>query len=195
MVFVLKGIIKQRLWVFNYSFNIKFKNMKKIIILLSVIGIITLQACEGPMGPPGLDGEDGVNIVAEVFEVEASFSSDGNFGFLDPYGFDILESDKVLVYKLSGVEEERDVWRLLPQTIYLPQGIFSYNYDFTTTNYSVFLEGNFDLNDLASEWTDNQIFRVLIVPADFVESRVNFTDHEAMLKLLGIDEESIQRKN
>ncbi|MEX2592151.1 MAG: hypothetical protein WD426_05210 [Anditalea sp.] len=172
--------------------------MKKIIALFLVIGTITFQACEGPMGPPGLDGQDGeggVNIVGEVFEVEADFTASGNFGFLDPYGFDILDSDKVLVYKLFGVEEERDVWRLLPQTIYLPQGIFSYNYDFTTINYSVFLEGNFDLNTLGSEWTDNQIFRVLIVPADFSESRIDYSDHEAMLRMLKIDEDNIQRKN
>lgn len=172
--------------------------MKKIITLLLVVGTITFQACEGPMGPPGLDGqdgEDGVNIVGEVFEVEADFTPEGNFGFVDPYGFDILESDKVLVYILFDVEEDRDVWRLLPQTIYLSQGIFSYNYDFTTVDYSVFLEGNFDLNTLGSEWTDNQVFRVLIVPADRIDTRVDYSDHEAMLKMLEIDEESIQRKN
>lgn len=171
--------------------------MKKIIALFLIIAAVSFQACEGPMGPPGIDGQDGqdgVNIVAEVFEVEADFTATGNFGFVDPYGFEILPSDKVLVYKLFGQDEERDVWRLLPQTIYLPQGIFSYNFDFTTLNYSVFLEGNFDLNTLAPEWTDGQIFRVVIVPADFIDSRIDYSNYEGMAALLDIDESQIQRK-
>lgn len=172
--------------------------MKKILGGLLVIAAIAIQSCEGPMGPPGLDGQDGQdgdNIVGEVFEVEADFTSTGNFGFLDPFGFDIFDSDKVLIYMWTGVDgEDRDVWRLLPQTVYLPQGIFSYNYDFTTVNYSVFLEGNFDLNTLEPVWTDNQIFRVLIVPAARIDARIDYSDHDAMLKLMNIDETSITRK-
>ena len=171
--------------------------MKKILTLFLIIGVLIMQACEGPMGPPGMDGQDGMdgqNIVGEVFEVQADFTPEGNFGFVDPYGFDILDSDKVLVYMLFGEEEGRDVWRLLPQTIYVEQGIFSYNYDFTSTDYSVFMEGNFDLNQLGPEWTDGQIFRVLIVPADRIDTRMDYSDHEAMLRLLNINENSIQIK-
>lgn len=174
--------------------------MKKIFLVLSVIGALILNGCEGPMGPmgpPGMDGEDGVYIVGEVFEDEGNFSQAGNFGFMYPYGFEILESDKVLVYALFGEEEGRDVWRLLPQTVYVPQGIFTYNYDFTTTNYSVFLEGNFDLNLLGPEWRENQVFRVLIVPADRIDlnTRMDYSDHDAMLKLLDIDPDDILRRN
>ncbi len=168
--------------------------MKKLFVVLIVIGTFVLQACEGPMGPQGLDGEDGVNIVGKVFEVETDFTAAGNFGFVDTYDFDLLESDKVLIYVHYGVEEERDIWRLLPQTVYLPGGIFTYNYDFTFTNYSVFLEGNLDLNTLGPEWTENQIFRVLIVPADRIDTRMDYSDHDAMLKLLNIDPNNILRK-
>ena len=165
--------------------------------MMLVIGAITFQACEGPMGPPGLDGQDAVNIVGEVFEVEADFNSQGNFGFVDPYGFDILESDKVLIYMLSGTDDEsRDIWRLLPQNYYVQQGIFTYNYDFTLTNYSVFLESNFDLNTLTPEYTDNQVFRVLIIPADRidVEARIDYSDHDAVLGMLNVNENTIPRR-
>src|SRR5690554_6422795 len=177
--------------------NKKDKHMKKILAGLLVIAAVAIQSCEGPMGAPGLDGrdgQDGHNFLGEVFEVEADFTSSGNFGFLDPFGFEIEESDKVLIYILSGSHQDKDLWRLLPQTVYLPQGIFSYNYDFTNVNYSVFLEGNFDLNTLEPIWTDNQIFRVLIVPADRIDTRMDYSDHDAMLKFLDIDERSIVRK-
>jgi hypothetical protein len=171
--------------------------MKRILATLLVVGTITFQACEGPVGPPGMDGQDGVNIVGEVFEVEADFTSVGNFGFVDPYGFDILESDKVMVYRLSGIDgEDRDIWRLLPQTFYVQQGIFTYNFDFTYTNYSVFIDSNFDLNTLTPEYTEDQIFRVLIIPADRidVEARIDYSDHDAVLRMLNVNENTIPRR-
>lgn len=172
--------------------------MKKIFVVLFAVSALFLHGCDGPMGPmgpPGLDGEDGVNIVGEVFEVEADFTQEGNFGFTDSYGFDILESDKVLIYTLTGVDEDRDLWRLLPQTVFVDQGIFAYNYDFSTIDYSVFLEGDFDLNLLGPEFTDNQVFRVLIVPADRIDLRMDYSDHEAMLKRMDIDPSNIKRKH
>jgi hypothetical protein len=156
------------------------KNIKNILVLnfcLLGIGLIFLMSCEGPMGPPGLDGidgqdgQDGIYIVGEVFEVQVNFNAQNNFSIFDEYGFDILPSDKILMYRLDGVDDVRDIWRILPQMVFHPNGIFNYTFDFTLRDYSVFLEGNFDLNILGPEWTNDQVFRVLIVPADFINAR------------------------
>jgi hypothetical protein len=176
------------------------KNKNNRLVLnycLLGIGLISILSCEGPMGPPGLDGidgQDGVYIVGEVFEVQVNFNAQNNFRIFDEYGFDILPSDKILMYRLDGVDDVRDIWRILPQMVFHPNGIFNYTFDFTLRDYSVFLEANFDLNILGQEWTRDQVFRVLIVPADFINARMDFSDHERMLKWLGIDPSKIKRR-
>jgi hypothetical protein len=176
------------------------KNKNNRLVLnycLLGIGLISILSCEGPMGPPGLDGidgQDGVYIVGEVFEVQVNFNAQNNFRIFDEYGFDILPSDKILMYRLDGVDDVRDIWRILPQMVIHPNGIFNYTFDFTLRDYSVFLEGNFDLNILGQEWTRDQVFRVLIVPADFINARMDFSDHEGMLKWMGIDPSKIKRR-
>jgi hypothetical protein len=176
------------------------KNKNNRLVLnycLLGIGLISILSCEGPMGPPGLDGidgQDGVYIVGEVFEVQVNFNAQNNFRIFDEYGFDILPSDKILMYRLDGVDDVRDIWRILPQMVFHPNGIFNYTFDFTLRDYSVFLEANFDLNILGQEWTRDQVFRVLIVPADFINARMDFSDHERMLKWLEIDPSKIKRR-
>lgn len=173
-------------------------NFKKGIYKLGVLSftLLTVMSCEGPVGPPGLpgsDGLDGIVILGEVFELEANFNAQGNFGVLGQYGFEIEESDKVLIYHLDGVEDNRDIWRLLPRTVFHPNGIFNYAYDFSTVDFSIFLEGNFDLTTLEPAFLQEQFFRVLIIPADFIGGRIDVSDHAAMLRMLNVDPADIPR--
>lgn len=148
----------------------------------------------GPEGPPGSPGQDGVAIVGEVFEIIGDFTQDGNFGLSGGYGFDILESDKVLIYRLADLDPEgNDIWKLIPQVVFHQNGIFTYDYDFTFYDYSIYMSGEFDLNSLEAGFTDDQVFRVLIVPADRIDLRMDFSDHYGVLKMLKVDEEDIQR--
>lgn len=162
-----------------------------------VVGLFLILSCEGPVGPPGPPGADGLDaeyIVGEVFEITGTFNAQGNFGIFDEFGFEILESDKVLVYRLDGVDGDLDIWRLLPQIVFVRDvGIFTYSFDFTQIDYSVFMEGDFDLTTLGPEWTNDQIFRVLIIPADFINARMDFSDHDAMIRMMGIDTDDIPR--
>ena len=41
-----------------------------------------------------------------------------------------------------------------------------------------FLDGNFNLNTLGSEWTQNQIFRIAVVPAEFGDASLSMEDIE-----------------
>ena len=59
--------------------------------------------------------------------------------------------------------------RLLPQTTYLDDGILVYNYDFSQDDVRVFLDGTTNFNTLDSSFTQNQLFRVVVVPADNVD--------------------------
>jgi hypothetical protein len=171
------------------------KGLSVIKVVLVFFTTLVYWSCEGPIGPEGPQGADGINIVAEVFEIEGDFTQAGNFGIRGEYGFNILESDKVLIYRLAELDQDgNDVWRLLPQVVFHTNGIFTYDYDFTFYDYSIFMDGDFNLNTLASGFTDAQIFRVLIVPADRIDLRVDYSNHKAVLEMLDIDEKDIQRR-
>ncbi|MCH7401041.1 hypothetical protein ACFOUP_01955 [Belliella kenyensis] len=178
--------------------------MKNFIKGVLAFGMIAMFACEGPMGPPGspgLPGADGVTIVGQVFETDfINFNSNNNFstGFRD-FPYTIEETDKVLVYALWRIEDNVDVWRLLPQMNieFSELGIFFYNYEFTMFDYNIFMEGNFNLSQLPSEYRDNQIFRVVILPVDPMgaNARIDYSDFDGVMKLLDKTEEDIIKLN
>jgi len=164
-------------------------------IVLVFVAALVMWSCEGPAGSEGPSGADGINIVGEVFEVEGDFTQAGNFGIRGEYGFDILESDKVLIYRLGGLDEDgNDIWRLMPQVVFHDNGIFTYDFDFTLYDYSIFMNGDFNLNSLEADYTDSQVFRVLILPADRIDLRMDYSNHNAVLELMGVNETDIQRR-
>lgn len=168
--------------------------MKKLYAACFILGIIFLQGCEGPAGPQGPPGQDGEVIASSAFELEGvSFNSGNDYSIVEEYGFEVLPSDVVLVYILWETDGN-EIWRLLPQTVFLDGGILQYNYDFTLVDVSVFLDGTIDFSILDSEWTTGQILRFVVVPADFVDARMDFSDYEAVTRMLGLEEEDFQRR-
>nr|WP_321225737.1 hypothetical protein [uncultured Psychroserpens sp.] len=139
--------------------------MKKILTLL-FISTFLFTACEGEQGPPGFDG--GL-IVSSAFEISVDFTQANNYEFFEDYGFQVYPSDVTLVYILWDTQNGQDIWRLLPQTVEFIDGNLTYNYDFTQTDVHFFLDGTTNFNLLGSEWTQNQVFRVVVVPADNVD--------------------------
>jgi hypothetical protein len=171
-------------------------NLLSMKMYLVLVTALILVSCEGPVGPTGPAGTDGVNIVGEVFEIEGDFNQAGNFGVSGDYGFDILESDKVLIYRLAGLDQDgNDIWKLIPEVVFHSNGIFTYDYDFTFYDYAIYMNGEFDLNTLEAAYTDSQIFRVLIVPADRIDVRMDYSNHEAVLEMLGVKEKDIARRS
>lgn len=172
--------------------------MKNIFIpFLLLIGLM-IQACEGPIGregPMGPQGPPGVTVEADVFEIEGTFAAQTDWRveviFGDFVQADIGE-DKILVYHLWE-EGNIDIWRMLPQTIFMEQGIFQYNYDFTFEDLIIFLEGNFDLNTLEPIWTNNQIFRVVVIPTRLLNQRMDYSNYEEVIKYYNLDDTDIPR--
>ena len=184
--------------------------MKSTLLFLSAFLSLIFVSCEGPAGPPGfdgldgrdgLDGLDGVNILGQVLEIEGDFNAGNDYTLFYefPQTVEVFESDVVLVYILwdqteDGNGEAVDIWRLLPQTRILDEGLLQYNFDHTFLDVSVFLESDFDLGILPAGDTENQVFRIAVMPADFNSSaKLNTSNIDVVMSTLNVKEEDIKR--
>jgi hypothetical protein len=169
--------------------------MKKIMMLLAVIGMFGFQGCTGPEGPPGMPGQDGQDgLIADVIEITGvSFTTSNNFSILKTFNTPIYSSDMVLVYRLSGIDNGTDVWKLLPETYFFDDGTRNFNYDFDFTKYdvSIFMSGN-DLQSVTDLFRINQIFRIVVIPAALINS-VDKNNYNSVVSALNINESQIQK--
>lgn len=166
--------------------------MKKITMILAFIGMIGLQSCTVNENDDRVDND----TISEVIEVTTSFSAANNFNRLITINPPIYSSDMILVYHLYDVDNGTDIWRLMPQTYYFDGGgELDYNFDFTRYDVSIFMDANFDMNTLSSAWTQNQTFRIVIIPGYFgkASSKVDFNDYDATLKAYNIDPLKIRK--
>jgi len=181
--------------------------MKKISLLLGIFIAVFFISCEGPAGPPGfdgrdgLDGEDGINILGQVIDIEGSFTSGNDYSIVYefPQSIEVFETDVILVYILweqvaNGNNAPIDIWRLLPQTRLLDQGTLIYNYDHTFLDVRVFLEADFNLGTLAGGDTQNQVFRIAVLPAEkLAGAKMDRSNIQAVMSTLGVSEKDVQR--
>jgi hypothetical protein len=166
--------------------------MKKFALLLLLVPSVLFTACEGDQGPPGVDG---VNILGTVFEVSANFNINNDFrNFFDyPANTEVFDSDVVFVYLLEETTSDGlDVWSLMPQTFFTNEGTLVYNFDYTPVDVSVYLYADYDLILAGPEFTNNQIMRVAVLPADFAEN-IDIFDIEAVMGALSLTTDSIER--
>lgn len=167
--------------------------MKRILSFISVFALL-LTACEGdpgPPGPPGLNGENGVNFVGQSFERTLNFTSANDYAetIEVPTSIELLESDMVLVYRLIDEVDGYDVWKMLPETIYIETGEeFQYNFEHNFDFVTIFIDApsTFDFSTLLDQERLNQVFRVVILPVDFINSNdielSNYNDVARYLK-------------
>ena len=168
--------------------------MKNInLLILALFGMFVFQACEGPEGPQGLPGEPGINILGTTYEAEIDFTSENDYVDLIPFPTPLIESDVILVYRLAGVNNGKDIWTMLPQNLFFQEGVLTYNFDFTFEDFSIFLDGPIDYSMLAPQWTNGQIFRIVVVPSDFPDARIDYSDYEGTMNLLNISEDDFVR--
>jgi hypothetical protein len=178
-----------------------------LVILFASLGFI---ACEGPAGPPGppgfdgingADGADGATALSQVLEIEVDFNAANDYAALYefPNSVEVFEADLVLVYLLwetidGNDGQPVDVWRLLPQTRILDQGLLQYNYDHTFLDVNLFLEADFDLGTLPDGDTQDQVFRIAIVPGEFAQSgKMDRSNLAEVMKKIGVTEETVTR--
>ena len=187
--------------------------MKKTTLLLGTFLALFIMACEGPTGPPGFDGIDGAQgpagedgIQGQVFEIDGvDFGYDAgsnlhsaiiNFG--DNTNFEVFESDAVLVYRFDGEIELDDgsfanAWSLIPQNFFVPEGTIQYTSAHNFIDVEIFIDGNFNLSNLSADFTQNQFFRVVFVPSNFLTSKTDKSNLGSVMSSLGITEEDVQK--
>lgn len=140
--------------------------MKLISYLILTFAALFVMSCEGDPGP---QGPPGGLLVSSAFEIEIDFNASNGYSDVEAYGFNVFPSDVTLVYILWDTVNGQDIWRLLPQTVEFTNGTLIYNFDFTQSDVSFFLDGTVNLDTLGPEWTQNQVFRVVVVPADNID--------------------------
>ena len=162
--------------------------MKRILLMLAISVTFLFQGCTK-------NEEIKADLLAEVFEVTASFTAANNYSKLITLNPPIYNSDMVLVYRLFDVINGQSVWRQLPQAVYLIQGELDYNFDFTKNDINIFLESNFNLNTLGTAWAQNQVFRVVIIPGYLSNKNtkaIDFNDYNAVVKGFNIKESQVK---
>lgn len=122
----------------------------------------------------------------EVFEVVTNFNATNNFSRLVPFNPPLFTSDVVLVYIQWDQFNGNPVWRLVPQTVQLPLGDIQYNFDYTRFDANIFMSSaDINLNTLGTEWTNNQRFRIVILPGFFVQQmRLDYSNYNDVISKL-----------
>ncbi|APG59386.1 hypothetical protein [Christiangramia salexigens] len=171
--------------------------MKKLLSLIVLTSVFFVSCSDGDPGPQGPPGQDGVNIVGQTFEATVDLTSPEYSVFIEiPNSIEVLDSDVILTYLLEGQDEQSgaDIWSPLPQTFYLDNGQVQYNYNHTSFDVNVYLHGNIDLDDLGPAFTDDQTFRMVVVPSDFaLNSGVDVSSYQSVKAALDLKEKDVKK--
>lgn len=180
----------------------KFGQFKLLIIAF----LAFFSACEGPEGPPGPVGKQGPQglpgpeglpgeeaIVFDDYEAVDFVAPAYSFRLNFP-DYEALASDAVFVYAYWYTDDEGyEVWRLLPQTAFVGEGLVTYNYEHSARYVNIFLEHSANLTgaDLGPDELEEWYFRIVIVPGQFDAGArkscpVDFSDYKAVSKFYNL---------
>lgn len=177
--------------------------MKRILGLIAVLAL-AFQACEGPMGPQGPQGpqgdqgqqgpqgQPGDSFIGIAYEVTLDFTEENDYFELLEFPEPLVESDIVLVFLKVDTFNDLKVWRMLPQMYFFEEGFLKYNYDFSLEDVALYLETNFNPEVLDDSWKRDVEFRIVILPVDFANGRLDLTDMDEVLKMMGIQEKDFK---
>lgn len=161
--------------------------MKKLLLLIPAI-LLFFNSCTtvGPPGPPGPPGQDG--LLAQIFEANVTFSSQNDYQQLIefPGNIKVYDTDIVMAYILTGVDNGVDIWEPLPQTLYFNDGSLLYGYNHTFADIVFFLDGTVNLYTLDPEFTNDIVFRIAIIPADFAKT-FDINNYNEVIRNLATD--------
>jgi len=159
--------------------------MKKIFALLFLSTLVFTSCVD--------DDDVDFDTIGQTFEFTTTFNPGNEFGHRFFFNENIFDSDVVLVYRLEDVDNGLDVWEPLPTaTIFLEDGsggeiTVLYRFNFTSGDVDVLLESS-DLGLVPANLTDNQTFRIVVVPASFAENtEINLQDFNAVQSALNLE--------
>lgn len=170
--------------------------MKKITLVLAFIGMITLSRCTvNEIVDKDIQDND---TVAEVFELRnVNFGSLNNFNYeiYKPLNPNILSSDQILIYRMSGtINSSTPIWQLIPRTIYFSNGDeLDYDFDFSRIDFTISASGTYALN-LRPEYINNQTFRIVIIPGYF-SGKMDYSNINNVMEMIGKTEVDVKMMN
>ena len=113
-------------------------------------------------------------MIGQGFEVQASFTESNDYSqiFEFPAGIEVFSTDIVMAYLLWDVDPNtgNDIWQQLPVSVFFSDGELQYAFDHTLADIKLFLTGDTDLSTVSNDFTQDQIFRVVILPVEYVQS-------------------------
>lgn len=151
-----------------------YKQIMKKIFSLLFVSVFLLTSCV-------VEDDDNNDVdfdtIGQTLEFTTNFTSANGFSDRFVFNENIFDSDVVLVFRLEEVSSGLDVWEPLPTASFFfindttgaIEGFLNYRFNFTIGDVDVIL--NSDAPQLAGpEFTNNQTFRVVVVPADFAQN-------------------------
>ncbi|WP_309641705.1 hypothetical protein [Flavobacterium sp.] len=170
--------------------------MKKIILLIAIVGTTIFCSCEGPEGPQGATGYSAESAVLEYPHVNLTIDQNGDYTFYREINTDL--EDNVVIYRLSGtINSQTPIWQPIPRTVYFDNGDeFDYDYDFSRLDFTIYAGGNYDIAT-SPELLNNQTFRVVIIPGYFANksSNIKEMDYDTLIAKYNIDDSKVKVMN
>jgi len=173
--------------------------MKKILLLFAAMGALTLTSCtnDDDIDSGGYVDND---TVARVIQTTQSFNSGNDFARLIDID-NMFPEDMVLVYRQGyDATANSNVWELTPRNYNFDNGdVIGYDFNFTQADVLIYMVANFNLSDASAAYTQNQVFRIVIIPGSpngvgKMAPKADFKDYKAVVKAYGIDETKIIKK-
>lgn len=105
------------------------------------------------------------------------------------------DTDMVLVYKKTATSPT--VWELLPLSYYVTDNPnddrqYQYRFDFATNDIQIYAEGNYVLSTTPSVVDNNNVFRILVIPANGFKTTnaaaVDYKDYNSVIKYYNIND-------
>ncbi|MEL1253714.1 hypothetical protein AAEO57_08005 [Flavobacterium sp. DGU38] len=168
--------------------------MKKILTLFAVVGLFAFSGCSD-------DDNDNVDYdtipyAFEIKNVDLGRVTDNEYNLKSTFNFEINDNlrddETVLIYRLMDlINSNTPVWQLIPRSVYFDNGnVIDYYYDFSKVDFVITARASFNLIN-ASDFINDQTFRVVLIPSDLAAS-VNKNNYLEVMKAAKLDESQVQ---
>lgn len=170
--------------------------MKRIFLLLAVIGITTLSSCEGDQGPRGADGPPSPSEVFELQNINFTLNQDNEYTIFQNLTPAIKDADNILIYRLAGtINSQTPIWQLIPRTLFLDEGELDYDFDFSRVDFTIYAGGTYNIAT-TPQFIQNQTFRIVIIPGYFSKgANIDYNDYNTVIKTFKIDDSKVKVLN
>lgn len=173
--------------------------MKKYLSLL-LLGLFSMVLFSCDNNDNNNTGGDG-DTYSVIYDITDNFALDNDvnaYAISRTFNQAIPSSDVVLVYRQSSkTSDGRNVWKLIPQTLYINEGELDYSFDFTTKDVYITADGTMDFKtETTAFWNsylNNQTFRIVIVPASVGKNaNVNYEDYNSVISHYNINDSKVK---